>query len=386
LWIKFVELAFIGGANSAACSNATGGFFGRAGFAVGTGVSGGSGFIIGLPGVIGGETVTGGVSGAFKVSGKGLMIADESSITSVETCYNATVPGAVDTSNPCGTATGGFFGKWGFAIGTGAGTTASGLKGYVWGRPGVISGETQTGGTSGAFSLSGGGLFVAADSSNLTSVISCYSALAGDVSASCAGAAGAFIGKSGLALGSSGGPYVILNPNLLEISDSSQWIRIRSNGNIDVSGTITAASDSRLKKNIQSLDIQEQIKNITDLNPVSYVLKSDSKEHKHLGFIAQEVQKLFPELVYENEKTGTLSLNYLGLIAPLTRAVQALIDLFNEFGKKQEAMQAEIQNQKTLLDAQSAVIAEQNAKINKLQSDLELLMRDKNINRQPAGK
>jgi hypothetical protein len=263
------DTTLVGGPNSAAYSNATGGFFGRAGFAVGTGVSGGSGYILGIPGAIGGETSTGGTIGAFKVSGKGVMIADESSIANVEACYDALVPNTIYTGNPCANATGGFLGKWGFAIGAGANATTSGLKGYVLGRPGVISGETQTGGTSGAFSLSEGGLFVAADNSNLSSVISCYSALAGDVSASCTGAAGAFIGKNGLALGSAGGPYVILNPNLLEISNSVQWTRLKSDGTIDVSGTITAASDFRLKQNIESLDVNDQLKNIAERIGVS---------------------------------------------------------------------------------------------------------------------
>jgi hypothetical protein len=42
----------------------------------------------------------------------------------------------------------------------------------------------------------------------------------------------------------------------------------------------------------------------------------------HPGFIAQEVQALVPELVSSTD--DTMSLNYIGLIPVLTKAVQEL--------------------------------------------------------------
>jgi hypothetical protein len=49
----------------------------------------------------------------------------------------------------------------------------------------------------------------------------------------------------------------------------------------------------------------------------------------NFGFIAQQVQQLFPELVSTTSATtptpgGTLTLNYAGLIAPIVKAMQAL--------------------------------------------------------------
>lgn len=41
-----------------------------------------------------------------------------------------------------------------------------------------------------------------------------------------------------------------------------------------------------------------------------------------LGFIAQDVEPVFPHL--EGESNGTKSLNYVGMIAPLVQAVQEL--------------------------------------------------------------
>ncbi len=46
-------------------------------------------------------------------------------------------------------------------------------------------------------------------------------------------------------------------------------------------------------------------------------------ERDHYGFVAQEVQKLFPELVYEDESTGLLSVDYIGMIPILLEGLKA---------------------------------------------------------------
>jgi hypothetical protein len=346
--------------DSTACSRATGGFFGRAGFAVGTG-TGGLGFVIGLPGMVGGKTVTGGTTNSFKVTGLGVMLAEQGDLAAVESCYQSTIPGVAPPSvNPCATATGGFFGKWGFAVGSG-----SLGAGYIWGRAGAISGEHQIGGTAGAFSLAGNGLFIAADGSNLTNLYSCYSALAGDVTASCVGAAGAFLGRYGMALGSDTGPYVVLNPTKLELrADTTNYVQLLADGNIDLSGEVTAASDRSLKKQIVPLAKHDFLEKLLELNPVSYQFKADEKQKTHFGFIAQELREIFPNLIRQDEKTGILSLNYMGLIAPIVSAIQELFEQFNDFAKQQRQMQDQLEAQ--------------DKKIIELQNKLNLLLQQKN--------
>jgi hypothetical protein len=329
--------------DSTACSRATGGFFGRAGFAVGTG-TGGNGFIIGLPGMVGGKTTTGSVNNSFKVSGMGMMIAEGSELDSVESCYQSIIPGVTPIGNPCASATGGFFGKWGFAVGTGS----AGSTGYIFGRPGAISGEHTTGGNTGAFSLSGRGVFIAANGSTLTALDSCYSALAGSPTASCTGAAGAFLGQYGMALGAAGGPYVVLNPNKLELYNGADYVKLDGAGTIVTSGEITANSDRSLKQNISSLSQKEFIDKIMELNPVSYELKSDEQHKTRFGFIAQEIQAIFPNLVSEDKKTGILSLNYMGFVAPIVSVLKELVSKLLDFEKKQSDLEAQIkiQNEK----------------------------------------
>ena len=63
----------------------------------------------------------------------------------------------------------------------------------------------------------------------------------------------------------------------------------------------------------------EELSPRDELRPVSYI--KDGR--RGIGFIAQEVREVYPELVREDED-GMLSLNYNGLIAVLYAEVQEL--------------------------------------------------------------
>jgi len=100
-------------------------------------------------------------------------------------------------------------------------------------------------------------------------------------------------------------------------------------------------SDSRLKKNIQLIEV-DTITKLTQLNGVTYQWRSDefkdndfSKETQ-IGFIAQEVQEVYPELVSEDNE-GYLSINYNGLIPILVEAVKDL-------NQQNQVLQASVAN------------------------------------------
>jgi hypothetical protein len=82
-----------------------------------------------------------------------------------------------------------------------------------------------------------------------------------------------------------------------------------------------AFSDYRIKENIKLLDLS--IYNIDNLVPVIYNHKTDGSTN--IGFLAHEVQEYFPFLV-SGSKDGekTQSINYIGLIALLTKEIQEL--------------------------------------------------------------
>jgi hypothetical protein len=84
-----------------------------------------------------------------------------------------------------------------------------------------------------------------------------------------------------------------------------------------------------LKADVQSLDASSSLAAIEALNPVSYFRIDQPGTNENLGFIAQAVQQIFPQLVSTTSATaltpgGTLTLNYEGLIAPMVSAIQAL--------------------------------------------------------------
>ena len=88
-------------------------------------------------------------------------------------------------------------------------------------------------------------------------------------------------------------------------------------GNIIASGEVTAYSDARLKSNIRTLDYRGR------LIPRHYV--KDGKQS--IGFIAQEVQALYPELVLGQDKSRPyLSLNYNGCTAVLSAQLNHVED------------------------------------------------------------
>jgi len=94
------------------------------------------------------------------------------------------------------------------------------------------------------------------------------------------------------------------------------------NGDIQHTGVITDVSDRRLKTNIEL--VPDSLEKMLALQPVRFEMKN-KPGRTELGFIAQDVEKLFPELVMTaDDVSGTKSLNYTGLIAPMVKSVQQL--------------------------------------------------------------
>lgn len=98
--------------------------------------------------------------------------------------------------------------------------------------------------------------------------------------------------------------------------------RIRNDGNMQNSNnSYGALSDRRLKDNIAPLDAQTELKNILRLRPSEWDWK-DGRGHS-TGLISQDVEKVFPEFVYENDD-GMKVVAYSRLTAHLISAIQAL--------------------------------------------------------------
>lgn len=121
-------------------------------------------------------------------------------------------------------------------------------------------------------------------------------------------------------------------------------------GNVKVTSEMWAnvftPSDARLKTNIASMSSKQSIDKLKELHPVTYNLiqkenvstarmtvadtatvqklydeTSQFFQKPKYGLLAQEVQKVYPDLVYEDQE-GTLGIDYTGLIPVLISAIQ----------------------------------------------------------------
>jgi hypothetical protein len=111
-------------------------------------------------------------------------------------------------------------------------------------------------------------------------------------------------------------------------------------GNVKVSGNVTSTayyynSDRNLKKNIVGLT--GSLEKVTRLNGYSFDWKKDGR--KDLGVIAQEVEKVYPELVSTNATTGMKSVEYGNLVAPLIESVKELKRITEEQNAEIRALQ-----------------------------------------------
>jgi hypothetical protein len=94
------------------------------------------------------------------------------------------------------------------------------------------------------------------------------------------------------------------------------------NGNALLVGSLTQFSDARFKKNISPL--QNALDAIQQLNGYRYQWMDDKLDKAvQIGMLAQELQKIYPELVKEGED-GKLTVNYVGMIPVLLEAVKEL--------------------------------------------------------------
>ena len=108
--------------------------------------------------------------------------------------------------------------------------------------------------------------------------------------------------------------------NGLAGNNPSNAFVVNYDGSATLSGELTIDSDMRLKSNITSLS--GALAKLLAIDGKSYTMKSNDKEAK-IGLLAQDVEKVLPELVKEaDDKQGTLSVNYQGLIPVLINAIK----------------------------------------------------------------
>ncbi len=115
---------------------------------------------------------------------------------------------------------------------------------------------------------------------------------------------------------------------LLDVNGNARFRAIGSGAyagpvNRTSDGTLTTAtSDGRLKENVHTL--QNSLDKVMQLRGVSFTWKSNPEMGKRIGFIAQEFEKVIPELVFTNAQDGYKGINYAEVSAVLVEAIKEL--------------------------------------------------------------
>lgn len=108
------------------------------------------------------------------------------------------------------------------------------------------------------------------------------------------------------------------DPNSVKIGGGEITVTtLTTTGDITAGGDINTLSDERLKYDINA--INDALEKVLSLQGVSYKLKSSAQTH--IGLIAQQTQKVIPEVVHSHDY---LSISYGNLVALLIEAIKEL--------------------------------------------------------------
>ena len=140
-------------------------------------------------------------------------------------------------------------------------------------------------------------------------------------------------------------------------------MRLLADGNLvgtfnSATGAYTTSSDLRLKTEVEPYG--DVLPNLMKLQPKTYrYTRTGAAGRRALGFVAQEVEPLFPHLVYDNQEGNDpetlLTLDYAGFSVVAIKAIQ---------------------EQQAVIEQQNEAMAEMNARIEALEAMVAELARD----------
>ena len=126
----------------------------------------------------------------------------------------------------------------------------------------------------------------------------------------------------------SGATFVVNNTgaaNALVVSGGS----VSTVGQFTAGNNVTAYSDLRLKENIET--IENSLEMVKKMRGITFNTKKDGT--KGAGFVAQELQEVFPDVVYE-DYAGYLHVAYGNITSVLVNAVKELAEKVEKLENK----------------------------------------------------
>ena len=226
-----------------------------------------------------------------------------------------------------------------YSTAMGVGTTASGAGSTAMGGFTTASGNGSTaignGTTASGYSSTAMGFFSkASDRSSL--VIGEYNLL------------GSTVTNSATQFSADNTAFVIGNG--ANANNRADAFVVMFNGDATLAGNLSVNSDARLKSNIISLG--STMSKLLEIDGKSYIMKKDEKKEQKIGLLAQDIEKVFPELV--SESNGIKSVNYQGLVPVLINALKE-----QDVKMKEQQMKIEsLRDQEKRIDRLEKLIAQ----------------------------
>lgn len=150
-------------------------------------------------------------------------------------------------------------------------------------------------------------------------------------------------------LGESNGIAILENGNM-GIGNIAPSVRLQVAGDI-IANSIAGSSDARFKTNI--IPIENPLQKVMQLRGVTFDWKTKEfpsrtfSEKRSLGFIAQEVEKVIPEVVQtENSTEGFKSVQYDKVVALLVEAIKEQQQQIEQLQQKVKALTEKKGNEK----------------------------------------
>jgi hypothetical protein len=131
------------------------------------------------------------------------------------------------------------------------------------------------------------------------------------------------------------------------LSTAGGWNwRVDNNGNCTATGTVTASSDIKFKTEIYT--IKNGLEKVLQLRGVEYIRKDDENKVKQIGLIAQEVETVIPEVVFNNTTESAdgqtdefKTISYQNIVAVLIEAIKEQQIQINELRDAIEKLKGE---------------------------------------------
>jgi hypothetical protein len=235
--------------------------------------------------------------------------------------------------------------KGDYSTALGSETTASGYYSTATGYSTTASGETATAtgqftSASGKFSLSSG---LYSNASGTTSVALGNNTIADGYGTLATGYFNtANANPQADSFDQSNTAFVIGNGTF---ENRSNAFKVLFDGTTTIAGDLSINSDARLKANIVSLGAT--LSKLLKIDGKSYTMKKDESKKQKIGLLAQDIEKVFPELV--SESNGIKSINYQGLVPVLINALKEQDVLMKEQQRILSEHQSELDGLKSIM-------------------------------------